>query len=182
MVEVVDVVVEEDGVVEGAGVVDAAGVVEVAELLELGDVLDDVDILEDAGTLDEVLDEDNVLAVAEMLDEAGVLNEAGVLDEAEVPDRIDVVEVAKVVELFAVGLHEHAELYRAVDVPQPPVARVGKPVLAVLIVVVYVAQNASADDIAAGLWVGNMARRQLWRQATVNYLELQKTYRRRTGS
>lgn len=60
-------------------------------------------------------------------------------------------EGAEVVELFAVGLHEHAELYRAVEVPQPPVARVGKPVVAVLIVVVYVAQNASADDMAAGL-------------------------------
>ena len=33
-------------------------------------------------------------------------------------------------------MHIQAELYRAVDTPQPAVARVGKPVVAVLIVVV----------------------------------------------
>ena len=60
-----------------------------------------------------------------------------------------------------VGWHEHAELYRAVAVPQPPVARVGKPVVAVLIVVVYVAQKASAEETADGVPVGNNARRQL---------------------
>lgn len=67
-----------------------------------------------------------VVEVAEMVDVA-------VEVEVEVAD---VVDVAKVVELVVVGLHEHAELYRAVDVPQPPVARVGKPVVAVLIFVV----------------------------------------------
>ena len=34
------------------------------------------------------------------------------------------------------GMYIQAELYRAVDVPQPPVARVGNPVVAVLIVLV----------------------------------------------
>lgn len=82
-----------------------------------------------------------VVEVAEVVDVAVVV-------EVEVAD---VVDVAKVVELVAVGLHEHAELYGAVAVPQPPVARVGKPVVSVLTVVVYVAQNASADDTAAGL-------------------------------
>lgn len=53
--------------------------------------------------------------------------------------------------VVVVGLHEQAELYRAVAVPQPPVARVGKPVVAVLIVVVYVAQKANAEETAAGL-------------------------------
>jgi len=38
--------------------------------------------------------------------------------------------------LVRVGWHEHAELYRAVAVPQPPVARVGNPVVAVLYVLV----------------------------------------------
>ena len=63
--------------------------------------------------------------------------------------------------VVVVGLHEQAELYRAAAVPQPPVARVGKPVVAVLIVVVYVAQKANAEETAAGLCVGNKARRQL---------------------
>lgn len=63
--------------------------------------------------------------------------------------------------VVVVGLHEQAELYRAVAVPQPAVARVGKPVVAVLTVVVYVAQKANAEETAAGLWVGNNARRQL---------------------
>ncbi len=58
------------------------------------------------------------------------------VDVAGVVDVAEVVEVARVVELVVVGLHEHAELYRAVDVPQPPVARFGKPVVAVLSFVV----------------------------------------------
>jgi len=110
-------------VVELADVVDVAGVVVVADVLDVLVVLVVLDVLDVLVVLD----------VLDMLDDAGV------------------VDVAKVVELFAVGLQEHAELYRAVAVPQPPVARAGKPVVAVLIVVVYVAQNASADDRTAGL-------------------------------
>lgn len=66
-------------------------------------------------------------------------------------------------------MHEHAELYRAVAVPQPPVARVGNPVVAVLIVVVYVAQKAEAEESAAGEPVGNRARRQLRRRVSLQF-------------
>ena len=44
--------------------------------------------------------------------------------------------VAVVVEVGRPGLHEQAELYLSLSVPQPEVALVGNPVVAVLIVVV----------------------------------------------
>ena len=62
-----------------------------------------------------------------------------------------VVVVVVVVVVLVVGAHEHAELYFAVAVPQALVARVGKPVVAVCFVFVYVAQNATSDESAAGL-------------------------------
>ena len=44
--------------------------------------------------------------------------------------------VAVVVEVGRPGLHEQAELYLSLSVPQPEVALLGNPVVAVLIVVV----------------------------------------------
>lgn len=70
-----------------------------------------------------------------------------------------VVVVVNVV--VAVGLQEQAELYREGLLPQPPVARAGKPVVAVFMMVVYVAQNAEAAERAEGLALGNRALRQL---------------------
>ena len=82
---------------------------------------------------------------------AGVGVQVGVL-EVEV--------VVAMVELI-VGLQEQAELYRAGAVPQAAEARLGKPVVMVLIEVVYVAQNAALEEYTAGLGVGKSARRQL---------------------
>ena len=48
--------------------------------------------------------------------------------------------------LVMVGLHEQAELYREGAVPQAAVALVGNPLVFVLTVVVYVAQNAASDE------------------------------------
>ena len=45
-----------------------------------------------------------------------------------------------------VGLQEQAELYLEAAVPQAAVARAGKPVVMVLMVVVYVAQNAASVE------------------------------------
>lgn len=60
------------------------------------------------------------------------------------------VGVADVVELDNVeligGLQEHAELYRAGAVPQAADALLGKPVVTVLTVAVYVAQKAASDE------------------------------------
>lgn len=43
----------------------------------------------------------------------------------------------------------------------------GKPVVCVFTVVVNVAQNAAAEEYAAGLGVGKSARKQLRRRASV---------------
>ena len=59
------------------------------------------------------------------------------------------------------GLQEQADEYREGDVPQPAVARVGNPVVAVLMVLVYVEQKARAEETALGVPVGKRARRQL---------------------
>lgn len=61
-------------------------------------------------------------------------------------------------ELVAVGAQEQAELYLDGSLPQPEVKRGMNPVVAVLIAVVYVAQNALAVERRVGSAVGNMAR------------------------
>jgi len=71
--------------------------------------------------------------VVEVVDAVEVVD---TFEDVEVIEVIKVVEVVEVIALVAVGLHEQAELYRAVAVPQPPVARVGKPVVSVLTLVV----------------------------------------------